>query len=367
MYVYMYILMPIIRSASCNLLHGTPVIRTVTTTNSTCCLQRSTRPSLHHTEVHMPPPKRFGLLLLKPPDQVLATPGSDLYSDCDTLRTTKLTVTNKRNKLLKIPKEDGNRTPCEHRPNGVRLQVLQPRLLFWISMGFQIFLSFCRAKKRQKDQVEISWKLLKTIHKSIQLFFMWLVGWLVMVCALQLRLRAAKKDESVKRGPFATAAEAAMMAILETTWNNLKQKMTWLFCPLQCSFVLCTVLCMPILADPDDLTSSSSLACSSKLSTLDAQAGNPLAFFIEMAAVKNANNSKHVNSPQDLQVQATNSLQRSHESTWANMSQHESTWVNMSQHESTWVNMSQHESTWVNMSQHYKHCTSIHFWFWDIQ
>jgi hypothetical protein len=81
------------------------------------------------------------------------------------------------------------------------------------------------------------------------------------------------------------------------------------------SMQLCTVLCMPILADPNDLTSSSSLACSSKLSTLDAQAGNPLAFFIEMASVKNANNSKHVNSPQDLQVQATNSLQRSHEST----------------------------------------------------
>ena len=33
---------------------------------------RSPRPSLHHTEVHMPPPKRFGLLLLKPPNQVLA-------------------------------------------------------------------------------------------------------------------------------------------------------------------------------------------------------------------------------------------------------------------------------------------------------
>ena len=211
MYMYIYMLIPIIRSTSCNLLHGTPVIRTVTTTNSTRCLwaaEHKTQPAPHwgpHASA-----KAIRPLVVETagssPGQ--STPGSDpfSYSDCDTLRTTN----NKRNKLLKIPKEDGNRTPCEHRPNGVRLQVLQPRLLW-------DFRSFCRAKKIK----------LKTI-KSIQLVASWLV------CALQLRLRAAKKDESVKRGPFATAAEAAMMAILETTWNKMK----WLFCPpLQCSFV----------------------------------------------------------------------------------------------------------------------------------
>ena len=198
-------LIPIIRSTSCNLLHGTPVIRTVTTTNSTRCLwaaEHKTQPAPHwgpHASA-----KAIRPLVVETagssPGQ--STPGSDpfSYSDCDTLRTTN----NKRNKLLKIPKEDGNRTPCEHR-----------QMVFdfkFFNLGCHGISDLFAVPKRS------SWKLLNR-------FNLWLVGWFVHFSWDSERPRRMKASSvgplpQLQRQPWWQSLKQ-----LETKWNDFSARL----------------------------------------------------------------------------------------------------------------------------------------------